>query len=388
MKVKDFLFYTLEGDSASPPTTYIAEITAFDPGGNAFQFREIDTGEEFQFQLPADVTGPWEGQNGQGEACTLVTHDLYTAGAVDPSPQGIALVTFADNQHYLCSVESVSPTIDVVFYPSPSHRLSFDNDAITASDWDSYPVGDQILSIEGYILDTSLAQPPAPSAPFTDGWWSRAQRRPAFRGRMGGVIAPFAVVVHTTDMVPEDWDSLVQSWTSQLGPGDCAHFLIGRDADAGVLQLGPITNNGNHAGGPGHGSFVAGGQTWHPNSVSVGIEVHCAGGVQQIDGAWRFVEDGAVHGAALPDEDVIPDPQRPGRGWHRVTDYQYEQLGALLDDLETVLNPLPDGCVAQSEEQPPAYGIFPTGRRVGHVSLDAQHRADPWPPTCDWMRAR
>lgn len=390
MKPGDFLFYTLDGDAANPPTTYIGEITAFDPGANAVQFTEINSGEGFQFQIPVDVTGPWDVQNGQGATVTLATHDVYTAGAASPTPQGIALVTFADLQHYLCTVDSVSPTTDVVFFQQPQHRMSFDNDAITQSDWDTYPVGDQIRSIEAYVLDTSLTQPPAAPPPFANGWWAHATQHPAFAGRIGGAIQPFAVVVHTTDMVPEDWQALVDGWTNNLGDGACAHFLIGRDANAGVLQLTQITNNGNHAGGDGHGWFVdPGGQQWHPNSVSVGIEVHCAGGVQQIDNQWRFLEKGVVHGDPLPDDDVIPDPQRPGRGWHKVTDYQYQQLGQLLDDLETVLNALPAGCVAQSVvEQTPAWGTFPTGRRVGHVSLDTYNRSDPWPPTCDWMRAR
>jgi len=358
MKVNDFLLYTLEGDAANPPTIYVAEIVSIDPGTGAFSFRQADTGQEFVCQLPADVSGSWQGQDGQGADVTINTHNIYTAGG----------------------------TIDVVFYQQPYHRLSFDNDAITQSDWDAYPVGDQILSIEGYVLDTSLGQPAA--GVFNNGWWSLAQQLPAFAGRIGGVIAPFAVVVHTTDMVPETWNVLLHSWTTQLGAGDCAHFIIGRDAAAGMVQLAPITNNANHAGGNGHGSFVAGQQSWHPNTVAVGIEVHCAGSVRQINGDWHLVENGAVQGAAIADEDVIADPQRPGRGWHKVTDYQYEQLGALLDGLENVLAALPVGCAAQSIEQPPAYGIFPTGRRVGHVSLDAAHRGDPWPPTCDWMRAR
>jgi hypothetical protein len=280
----------------------------------------------------------------------------------------------------------VSPTTDVVFYQQPYHRLSFDVNQITQSDWDTYPIGGQITSIEAYVLDTGPEQPAAGS--FSNGWWSLAQQVPAFPGRIGGAITPFAVVVHTTDMTPESWHALIQSWTTQLGPGDAAHFLIGRDAAAGLIQLAPITNNANHAGGPGHGNFVAGTQQWHPNSVSVGIEIHCAGAVRQVNGDWRLVEDGVAQGNPIPDDDVIPDPQRPGRGWHKVTDYQYEQLGALLDGLETVLDALPAGCIAQSIEQPPAYGIFPTGRRVGHVSLDAANRGDPWPPTCDWIRAR
>jgi hypothetical protein len=77
-----------------------------------------------------------------------------------------------------------------------------------------------------------------------------------------------------------------------------------------------------------------------------------------------------------------------GRGWHKVTDFQYAQLALLLDGLEDALAAMPEGCIAQSIEQPPAYGRFATGRLVGQVSLTAARRADPWPPTCDWMRAR
>src|SRR5262249_10283362 len=149
------------------------------------------------------------------------------------------------------------------------------------------------------------------------------------------------------------WDGLVHRWTTEVGDGAGAHFLIGRDATAGVIQLAPITNDGHHAGGPGPGIFFAGAQQWSPNAVSVGIEIQCTGGVQQRNGDWRLVDiDGVAKGNAIPDDDVIPDPQRPGRGWHKVTDYQYEQLGALLDGLEAVLDPLPDGCVAQSLSQP------------------------------------
>jgi hypothetical protein len=281
----------------------------------------------------------------------------------------------------------VSPTLDVTFYDQPYHKVSFDGSTIAQSDWDAYPAGTAATSLEGFVLNNDLAQPAAAGV-FTNGWWSLAQQRPAIAGRIGGAIDPFAVVVHTTDMVPESFTTLINSWTTSVGLGDCAHFVIGRDASDGLVQLAPITSNANHAGGPGHGSFVAGQQSWHPNLVSVGIEVHCAGAVRQVNGDWRLVEDGVPQGSPIPADDVILDPDRPGRGWHKVTDYQYQQLGALLDGLESVLTALPAGCVATSIEAPPAYGVFATGRRVGHVSLHAAQRGDPWPATCDWMRAR
>ncbi len=69
-------------------------------------------------------------------------------------------------------------------------------------------------------------------------------------------------------------------------------------------------------------------------------------------------------------------------------DYQYQQIDLLLNALDTVLDPLPDGCVARSLQPPPSWGLFPDARVVGHVSLTAERRSDPWPPTCDWLRAR
>lgn len=224
---------------------------------------------------------------------------------------------------------------------------------------------------------------------FADGFWPSARRVDADPGRIGAAINPWAVVVHTTDMVPSSFAALIAAWQSKPGAGDCAHFLIGRTEADGVVQLVPITRNANHAGGPQHGVFVAAdGTTYHPNSVSVGIELHCAGGVQRIGGAWRLVEDGQPTGEAIPDLDVILDPVRPGRGWHVVTEYQYQQLAALLLELEeSGLSAAPKGVVARSTfETPQAWGLG-TGRIVGHVSLDARNRSDPWPPTMDWIRA-
>lgn len=386
MKPNDFIVYTLEGDSATPPTTYVGEISSADPGTGAFTFQQLETGEEFTSQA-GNSSGVWDGQDSHGTATALATHDIYTGSASDPAAEEAAAVTFADGKRFLGYVQSISPTINITFYQQPCPKLSFDNGAVTESDWDAYPVGTQTSSLERYVLDNATDSA-ATTGTFTNGWWSLATRHDAFAGRVGAAISPFAVVVHTTDMVPESWDGLLRSWTTQTGPGDCAHFLVGRDATAGIVQLVPITNNGNHAGGTGHGSFVAGQQTWHPNLVSVGIELHCAGILREVNGGWRLVEDGTPQGNAIPESDVIVDPNRSGVAYHKVTDYQYEQLGLLLDGLEAALGALPQGCVAQSIEQPPAYGRFPTGRMVGHVSLDAAQRGDPWSATCDWMRSR
>lgn len=224
------------------------------------------------------------------------------------------------------------------------------------------------------------------SRAFLNGWWDGASRAPAHVGRVGGAIAPWSVVVHTTDMLPDEWAALVNAWTTRPGDGACAHFLIGRDAAHGVRQLVPITRNGNHAGGPSHGVFTDGRRTWHPNLVCVGIELHCAGGVRRIDGAWRLVEGGKAHGAPLPDADVIPDPKRPGRGWHRVTDYQLRTMRWLLTDLDLTMPRVPPGVSARAtKESPDAWTVMPTARVVTHAQLDPSRRADPWRPTCEWL---
>lgn len=235
----------------------------------------------------------------------------------------------------------------------------------------------------------AAAEPHPPAPRWADGWWASAQGAPAHAGRIGGPIRPWAVVVHTTDMLPDEWDALATAWASRAGDGACAHFVIGRDAKCGVLQLAPITRNANHAGGSGHGVFrVPGIGDMHPNLVAVGIELHCAGGVRRMSDAWRLVEDGKAHGPPLPDGEVTPDPQRPGRGWHRVTDYQREQLGALLADLETVLAPVPAGAVKVAfGETPPGYAVLPGARIATHAELDPAHRADPWPELAAWLRA-
>lgn len=233
------------------------------------------------------------------------------------------------------------------------------------------------------IVDIVL--PPHPS--WLHGWWQEARIIPAHPGRIGGPISPFAIVDHTTDMLPDEWDVLLRTIGVTPGKGNAFHFVIGRNAAEGVVQCVPIDRNANHAGGPEHGEYQDRDARHHPNLVAVGIEIHCAGGVRQVEDRWRLVEDGKAHGLPIPDSDVIPDPLRPGRGWHRVTDYQYERLGRLHADLEHVLAPMPPGLTARSlYEAPPSWAVTLSARIVGHVNLDAKNRSDPWPQTLRWLR--
>jgi len=156
MNIGDFLVCTFDGDSANPPDTYVAEITSMDPANEFFTCRLVDTGQEFTFQYSSNTSGPWNGTDDAGKNYVINTHDAYSPQAVDPSPQTVALVTFADNKRYLCYVENTSPEIDVIFYHKPYSRLSFNVDTITKSDWDTYTVGNKITSIEGCVLNNEI----------------------------------------------------------------------------------------------------------------------------------------------------------------------------------------------------------------------------------------
>ena len=245
----------------------------------------------------------------------------------------------------------------------------------------------------GHEENEHTASPVAPAThpAFVSGRWTHLDCRfiPAHTARIGPPITPMATGLHTTDMVPSTWKGLIDRWHSTPGDGACATFLIGRSRAEGVVQMVPIDRNANHLGGPGHGNFVINGKTVHPNTVTNGIEVHCAGGVQRIRGVWRFVEGGVASGEPLPDEDVIADPQRPGRGWHVITDYQLSILDALLRDLDTVQVPLPAGSTTIAYgESVPTWALHHSRRVVGHVEMDPVHRSDPWPGGMSWLIRR
>lgn len=248
--------------------------------------------------------------------------------------------------------------------------------------------GPDAHSLEQQLEASKSAAAVAPAPDWIDGWYRSAIRKAAHPGRVGGAIHPFLFGVHTTDMVPEDWPALVNAWGTRAGDGACCHFLLGRTEQDGLLQFVPITRNGNHMGGPQHGVIDTASATGiHPNLVVAGIEIHCAGGLRLVRGQWRFIEGGAAHGAPIPASDVIPDPERPGRGWHRVTDYQLAMLRKLYASIQSKLAPLPAGTRARSRgEKPPAFAVMPADSRlVTHVELDPTNRADPWRPTCEWL---
>ena len=225
----------------------------------------------------------------------------------------------------------------------------------------------------------------SPSPIWEAGWWVRATRRPAHPGRVGGIIVPKAVVVHTTDMHPDQFGGLVKAWTERKGAGNCAHFLIGRTADKGVIQFMPIVRNGNHAGGSnGHGWFKSASGRMHPNAISVGIELEAAGKLKWNGTRWIHPDTGK----AIPFDEVF----RLGKqGFQTITPYQVEQLKDLVLALKACLLPLPAGTEVVPFGSYAENGVASWARAaspvvVGHVTLDPTNKTDPGPQGMDIVR--
>ena len=396
MKSGDYMLCAFEGGASQNPDTFPSQIEMMDDVSQVASITLLDGGLALNVKYTANPVEAWDATGPQGEPYRLVTHDVFELEPSTPATGDVALVGFTDGSRYLCYVQAAGNQVDLQLYHIPYLHLTLNMDTLTASDLPGHPPGEVIASLQRCVLN-KVVPSERPFAPFSGGWCSLATRRDAHPSRIGGAITPFAIVLHTTDMVPGSFNGLIHRWQTEAGKKNGAHFVIGRDETQGTVQLASIYNNIGHAGdntgGTTHGNFVSGTNTWHPNNVSVGIEIHCAGGVRQHEGEWRLFESPG-HGMpavpkyeALAESDVIPDPARPGRGWHTVTDYQYRQLEALLAGLDATLADLPQGCVAQSRtQQPQPWGVFNDGRVVGHVSLDAGNKSDPWPQVCEWAR--
>jgi GH25 family lysozyme M1 (1,4-beta-N-acetylmuramidase) len=60
-------------------------------------------------------------------------------------------------------VNSIDPSLDVVFYHAPCPELSFENNTVTKSNWDEHPVGSQATSIEGCVVNNELPVTDSPT---------------------------------------------------------------------------------------------------------------------------------------------------------------------------------------------------------------------------------
>jgi len=209
----------------------------------------------------------------------------------------------------------------------------------------------------------------------TTALYSGAQFHPGAR-RVGPAIhRPFAVVVHTTDMLPKSFGNLIKAQMNS--PGPTAHVFIGRDETQGVHQIVPFNRNGEHAGGEVHGWWRdATGRRYHPNECSIGIEVH-SGGLLKIAGG-RFIHDDT--GTVISPLDVVLDRKR--RSWHFITEYSKTQLRLLLSDLRNYVATPPNGLELLPNATYASQGVAGSAESVrktlvGHWTLDPINKTDP-----------
>lgn len=236
-----------------------------------------------------------------------------------------------------------------------------------------------------------------PGSIDADGWYTRARRVDAHPGRIGGTIEPKTLVIHTTDMPEDTFDALVKSWATRGGGmyTAAAHFIIGRTPAQGVVQMVGTGRNGNHAGGsrivdgksePFHGWYrLKDGKLVHPNLWAVGVELHNAGrlGKRTVAG---FVHPDSKR--IIPDDEVFLDSH--GVGWHKVTDYQLEELGLLIAAARAKLGKIPGGVTIVPNGSWTDNGVqwaqpSSTVQIVGHVTLDPTNKTDPGPQVLAWL---
>lgn len=223
---------------------------------------------------------------------------------------------------------------------------------------------------------------------FNDlGLYDSAAIRPAATGRRGGLITPRAVVVHTTDMLPNGFDGLVRAWSAKDSTGACAHFILGRDPTQGLVQMVPIVRNGYHADGTGHGNWVLpNGSKLDPNQTAVGIEVHNAGRLDWLtaDKAVYSENHKALAEFRVGLGEVFVDDL--GRPWHAATRYQFDMLAQLLSDIKPHLTalmgavPVPGTALVKDRSKWDMSYAVPVARSlVGHASLHPAAKMDPGP---------
>lgn len=262
-------------------------------------------------------------------------------------------------------------------------------------------LGTQGPADDEQLVHTGASNWAGHTAAFSSGWYDGVKVVQANAGRVGVPIVPEAVVVHTTDMLPDAFNALLKAWSTSAGSGAAAHFILGRTPEQGLVQMIPITRNGNHAGGPTksgkvlHGWFVTKtGALIHPNLLSVGIEVHNAGALQWKPGSdyriAQYVDNKRVL-AEFVDGDTFVD--NFGRPWHAATKYQLETLEQLLIDLHPVLKvssvePRADAAFIQDRSRwDTSYAVPTANTLVGHVSLDPINKTDPGPQLMTFINA-
>lgn len=219
-----------------------------------------------------------------------------------------------------------------------------------------------------------------------DGWYRYAVRWPMHHARVGQVINPFSIAVHTTDMLDghRSFEGLMDRWKSLPGKGNGAHFAIGRNEQQGFRQLCSIWNNSNCIGGPTGGSFRSGSKLTIANLCTVNIEVHNAGELHMRAGQWRLIEKDKTGvrvpvGLAVPADQVVPNRVNPQRGFHLPTQWQMQMLHQLMTALDSVLPPIGSARAVPKIGKVSTWADRQNPRVVFHATLDPSRKSDPWP---------
>lgn len=201
--------------------------------------------------------------------------------------------------------------------------------------------------------------------PNSQGWviHPRIEVVQAHSGRMGGKISPSVVIWHDTDMRPNSGPALVRYWHVNPGAGNCAHFVIYEDGK--IIQCVPVNRNANHAGGPGFLRI----NNYHPNSVSIGIEL-CNPGKLRVRDYKYYCQDGGGEYPAKGVDTVT--------AWAPYTPAQLESAAWLASSV------LPYCVTLGSKSETVVVGSGTTAKRyprygLGHMHVNPTNKTDPGP---------
>lgn len=209
----------------------------------------------------------------------------------------------------------------------------------------------------------------------TGGFYNGATRVNAHPWRVGAVISPEVITVHTTDTTAGTTAAIVHSQSTTPGKGECEHFIIDRSGK--FTQLISIYRNANHAGGsPRHGWFATQYDSHiHPNTIAVGIEVENGGYLgHPINGKWIHPDTKRE----IASSDVQVDAR--GVGWHKPTDVQLATLITLLTILNRTIKPMRPGLYITPngtyKENGVPWAEVKSPRVHAHASLDPTQKTD------------
>ncbi|MFZ1852087.1 MAG: GH25 family lysozyme [Nitrosomonas sp.] len=149
MKNTEFILANFTGDTNTPPLDYVLEILEVNTKEKSFKCKIVDSSVEFTFSYANGADSPWAGTDAKGLNYELFSHQIFLSGKIDPYPQGVALLTFASGNHYLCYVDSINPKLELRVYFPAAYTIFIENNVVTYSDWDSYPSGTKIINVEG-----------------------------------------------------------------------------------------------------------------------------------------------------------------------------------------------------------------------------------------------